>query len=43
MFDDFLCERADGSSFVPFDVDADYFKYVDGKRREDGVRSFLDS
>ena len=43
MFDDFLRKRAGGSSFEPFDADADYLKYVDGKRREDGVRSFLDS
>jgi beta-phosphoglucomutase family hydrolase len=45
MFDDFLRRRSsrDGSAFVPFDVDSDYFTYVDGKKREDGVRSFLDS
>ncbi len=45
MFDDFLRQRADpsGEDFVPFDVDADYLDYVDGKRREDGVRSFLAS
>ena len=43
MFDDFLRQRAEraGSAFVPFDADADYFAYVDGKTREDGVRSFL--
>jgi beta-phosphoglucomutase family hydrolase len=27
----------------PFDVEADYLTYVDGKRREDGVRSFFAS
>ncbi|OBB58093.1 hypothetical protein A5757_17655 [Mycobacterium sp. 852013-51886_SCH5428379] len=45
MFDEFLQNRAqhDGSEFVPFDPGADYQRYVDGKRREDGVRSFLDS
>jgi beta-phosphoglucomutase family hydrolase len=45
MFDDFLQARAerDGSEFVPFDADADYLSYVDGKKREDGVRSFLSS
>ncbi|MGY4653380.1 beta-phosphoglucomutase family hydrolase [Mycobacterium sp. URHB0021] len=45
MFDDFLRRRADrsGEDFVGFDVDADYLDYVDGKRREDGVRSFLAS
>lgn len=45
MFDDFLkaeAERA-GTQFVPFDIDTDYLTYVDGKRREDGVRSFLAS
>ena len=29
--------------FVPFDIDTDYQTYVDGKKRDDGVRSFLDS
>ena len=45
MFDAYLKARADssGDPFVPFDIDADYQKYVDGKKREDGVRSFLDS
>jgi beta-phosphoglucomutase family hydrolase len=45
MFDDFLRRRADasGSAFVPFDATADYLTYVDGKKREDGVRSFLAS
>lgn len=41
MFDAFLRTRAD--PFVPFDVDGDYLTYVDGKRREDGVRDFLKS
>ena len=45
MFDSYLRERAERTSekFVSFDVGADYLKYVDGKRREDGVRSFLAS
>lgn len=45
MFDDFLKAQAQrtGTKFVPFDVDADYLRYVDGKKREDGVRSFLAS
>ena len=42
MFDDFLRER-DGEGFAPFDPEGDYNAYVDGKRREDGVRSFLTS
>ena len=45
MFDAFLSDRAKraGEKFVPFDAAADYRKYVDGKKREDGVRSFLSS
>jgi beta-phosphoglucomutase family hydrolase len=43
MFDDFLSARAArrGETFVPFDVDADYRRHVDGKPRYDGVRDFL--
>ena len=40
MFDDFLRKR-DGDQFRPFDPVADYDAYVDGRRRADGVRSFL--
>jgi len=45
VFDAFLEERAasTGTDFVPFDPVADYRTYVDGKRRRDGVRSFLAS
>ena len=45
MFDAFLRERAaqTGQPFIPFDAGADYQTYVDGKKREDGVRSFLES
>jgi beta-phosphoglucomutase family hydrolase len=45
MFDDYLRQRAErtGEEFVPFDPAADYRQYVDGKKREDGVRSFLAS
>jgi beta-phosphoglucomutase family hydrolase len=42
MFDDFLAARAAGGSWEPFGSD-DYLAYVDGKRRVDGVRSFLAS
>ena len=43
MFDYYLRERAarTGEEFVPFDPIADYDRYVDGKPRLDGVRSFL--
>lgn len=45
MFDAYLSDRAKrtGEEFVPFDAAADYREYVDGKKREDGVRSFLTS
>ena len=44
-FDDYLRRRADraGEPFHPFDARADYDEYVDGRPREDGVRSFLSS
>ena len=44
MFDRFLRRRADatGGSFSPF-TDEDYRRYVDGRPRYDGVRSFLAS
>ena len=41
MFDDYLRKR--GGEFVPFDKVNDYDEYVDGKPREDGTRSFLQS
>lgn len=40
-FDAFLRSRP--GTFVPFDRVRDYDEYVDGKPREDGVRSFLAS
>lgn len=45
MFDEYLKARAarTGEPFVAFDIDDDYLRYVDGKRRQDGVRSFLGS
>ncbi|MCP2338126.1 HAD family hydrolase [Actinomadura rupiterrae] len=45
MFDGFLKDWAlrHGGPFVPFDIRADYGPYVDGKKREDGTRSFLES
>src|ERR687887_155384 len=45
MFDSYLKARAEklGAAFVPFDPADDYDKYVDGKPRYDGVRSFLES
>lgn len=45
MFDEFLKRRAlaTGDSFEPFDIDLDYRRYVDGKPRYEGVKSFLAS
>ncbi|HLV75598.1 MAG TPA: beta-phosphoglucomutase family hydrolase [Vulgatibacteraceae bacterium] len=45
MFDDYLRERArrTGEPFTEFDLVKDYGRYVDGKKREDGTRSFLES
>lgn len=43
LFDDFLQQRAaaTGESFKPFDTESDYPRYVDGKPRLEGIRSFL--
>jgi beta-phosphoglucomutase family hydrolase len=43
MFDSYLQDRAQrtGEPFVAFDIASDYLTYIDGKKREDGVRSFL--
>jgi len=41
-FDDELAKR-EGPSFTPFDAHDDYDRYVDGKPRYDGVRSFMTS
>jgi beta-phosphoglucomutase family hydrolase len=45
MFDAFLSSRAGrrGEILGPFDAHHDYDRYVDGKERNDGVRSFLQS
>ncbi len=41
MFDAYLAQRPEPQA--PFDVDADYARYVDGKPRAAGVRDFLAS
>ena len=45
LFDEFLKQRASGlgEPFLPFDIDTDYRRYVDGKPRYDGAASFLQS
>ena len=45
MFDAFLRRRTarTGQPFIPFDPVSDYGRYVDGKPRADGARSFLAS
>ncbi len=42
MFDGFLAEYC-GPDYTPFDRGADYDKYVDGRPRADGTRTFLAS
>jgi beta-phosphoglucomutase family hydrolase len=43
LFDELLGQhsRETGAPFVPFDPEADYRRYVDGKSRRDGILSFL--
>jgi len=43
MFDGFLQTYygKKGESFIPFDIEKDYKPYVDGKLRDEGVKSFL--
>jgi beta-phosphoglucomutase family hydrolase len=45
MFDAFLegYAKQSGKPFVPFDPIEDYDRYIDGKLRADGTRSFLES
>lgn len=45
LFDGFLEQRATEARrpFVPFDIETDYPRYVDGKPRRDGVVDFLES
>jgi beta-phosphoglucomutase family hydrolase len=45
MFDAYLADRArrTGEAFAPFDPADDYRRFVDGKTRQDAVRSFLAS
>jgi beta-phosphoglucomutase family hydrolase len=45
MFDDFLKKSSaeSGEPFTPFDIGTDYKLYVDGKLRDEGVSSFLES
>jgi beta-phosphoglucomutase family hydrolase len=45
MFDVYLRARSErtGDVFVSFDATTDYDRYVDGKPRADGTRSFLES
>ncbi len=45
LFDEYLRsrERRFGEPFRPFDGDADYRAYVDGRARYDGISAFLDA
>lgn len=43
MFDDYLktTSKKDGTPYQPFNLEADYIRYIDGIPRYDGVRQFL--
>jgi beta-phosphoglucomutase family hydrolase len=43
LFDEFFASQGAplGAQTAPFDADADYRRYVDGRSREDGVATFL--
>jgi len=45
LFDEYLEERTERGEggFEPFDIEADYRRYVDGRPRYDGVEAFLTS
>ena len=43
LFDEYLQQRSKGSDWEPFVIERDYRRYVDGKPRYEGVRSFLES
>jgi alpha,alpha-trehalase len=43
LFDEYLEKRSEGKEWKPFDISTDYVRYVDGKPRYEGVRSFLES
>ncbi|MBN1192000.1 MAG: trehalose-phosphatase [Dehalococcoidales bacterium] len=45
LFDEYLKARADrdGRQYRAFEIDPDYYLYIDGKPRYDGVKSFLNS
>ena len=43
LFDEFLKKHSQDETCEPFDSDAEYLTYVDGKPRYDGVKSFLAS
>ena len=45
VFNSFLHARAQQQDvpFRPFDIEADYLNYVDGRPRDDGIRNFLAS
>jgi len=43
LFDEYLEKRSEGKDWKPFDIATDYVRYVDGKPRYEGVKSFLES
>jgi beta-phosphoglucomutase family hydrolase len=45
MFDEYLQKlgSSDNGQYRPFAIETDYFRYVDGKPRYEGIQSFLES
>lgn len=43
MFDEYLRGKKGEGSHEPFDAEKDYYRYVDGKPRYEGVNSFLEA
>lgn len=42
LFDEYLKSRT-AEQYIPFKIDPDYYRYIDGKPRYEGVKSFLES
>ncbi len=43
LFDQYLEKKCNSANFIPFDPKDDYIRYVDGRPRYKGVKTFLDS
>ncbi|MCK4768207.1 MAG: beta-phosphoglucomutase family hydrolase, partial [Desulfobacula sp.] len=43
LFDEYLKKKRGTDSYIPFDLKEDYIRYVDGKPRHKGIKSFIAS